>query len=99
MSPALADILLTNLINNVIRHNYTGGEVRLESGVDFVQVSNTGNPLKSEPERLFERFKKESTGAESLGLGLAIVKEICDNCELRISYRYEEPVHSIRITV
>lgn len=97
MSPALADILLTNLINNAIRHNYNGGELRLQSGTDHVQVSNTGNPLKSEPERLFERFKKESTGAESLGLGLAIVKQICDNCELRISYQYKEPIHSIKI--
>lgn len=98
MSPALADILLTNLINNAIRHNYNGGELRLESGTDYLKVSNTGNPLKSDPERLFERFKKESTGAESLGLGLAIVKQICDNCELRISYRYQEPIHSIKIT-
>ena len=97
MSPALADILLTNLINNAIRHNYTGGELRLESGTDYVQVSNTGNPLKSDPERLFERFKKESARAESLGLGLAIVKEICDNYELRISYQYQEPIHSIRV--
>ncbi|MCF0073632.1 HAMP domain-containing histidine kinase [Dyadobacter sp. CY261] len=97
MSPALAEILLTNLISNAIRHNHPGGELRLEAGADFVQISNTGNPLKSDPERLFERFKKESTGAESLGLGLAIVKQICDNCDLQISYRYSESIHIIRL--
>lgn len=97
MSPALAEILLTNLINNAIRHNYNGGELRVEWGSDYLQVSNTGNPLKSDPERLFERFKKDSTGAESLGLGLAIVKQICDNFDLNISYQYIEPVHTIRI--
>lgn len=97
MSPALAEILLTNIINNAIRHNYNGGELRVEWGSDYLQVSNTGNTLKSDPERLFERFKKDSTGAESLGLGLAIVKQICDNFDLNISYQYIEPVHTIRI--
>jgi signal transduction histidine kinase len=97
MSPALAEILVTNLINNAIRHNYTGGELRISTNKDHIEVSNTGAVLKSDPERLFERFKKESTGAESLGLGLAIVKQICDSCELHISYQYQEPMHVIKV--
>jgi signal transduction histidine kinase len=97
MSPALGEILVTNLINNAIRHNYTGGELRISTNKDHIEVSNTGAALKSDPERLFERFKKESTGAESLGLGLAIVKQICDSCELHISYQYQEPMHVIKV--
>lgn len=98
MSPALADILLNNLINNAIRHNNTsGGRLNVETGSDYLRISNTGKPLKAEPERLFERFKKESVGTESLGLGLAIVKEICDACELQISYQYHEPMHIVLI--
>jgi signal transduction histidine kinase len=97
MSPALADILVTNLINNAIRHNDTGGQLRISTNIDHIEVSNTGAALKSDPERLFERFKKESTGAESLGLGLAIVKQICDSCELHISYQYHEPMHVIKV--
>lgn len=97
MSPALAEILVTNLINNAIRHNYIGGELRIATNTDHIEVSNTGAALKSDPERLFERFKKESTGAESLGLGLAIVKQICDSCELHISYQYHEPMHVIKV--
>lgn len=98
MSPALADILLTNLISNAIRHNYSGGELRVETGNGYLRISNTGLPLKTDPGRLFERFKKESTGAESLGLGLAIVREICDVCELFIRYDYKEPMHIISIS-
>jgi signal transduction histidine kinase len=97
MSPALAEILVTNLINNAIRHNYIGGNLSISTSMNYIEVSNTGAALKSDPERLFERFKKESTGAESLGLGLAIVKQICDSCELHISYQYHEPMHVITV--
>lgn len=98
MSPALADILITNLINNAIRHNHTGGQLTIETGGAHIEISNTGAPLKSDPERLFERFKKESSGPESLGLGLAIVRQICESCDLTISYQYHEPIHAIRVS-
>lgn len=97
ISPALADILLTNLLNNAIKHNFTGGLIELESGADYFQISNTGHELKTDPDRLFERFKKESTpGTESLGLGLAIVKQICENHTLSFNYTYTHGVHRLR---
>ena len=98
MSPALADILLTNLLSNAIRHNYTNGALFIESGTGYLEVRNSGNVLKIDPERLFERFKKESAGVESLGLGLAIVKQICDNYDLRITYESHGNLHTIRIS-
>jgi signal transduction histidine kinase len=97
MSPSLVDILLTNLLNNAVKHNYHGGEITVETGNEHLRISNTGHPLKADPESLFDRFKKESTGAESLGLGLAIVKQICDNYGLDLHYQYSENIHSIKI--
>lgn len=97
MSPALAEIMIVNLINNAIRHNHQNGTLNMETGNNFLQVSNTGNALRTAPEDLFDRFKKESTGSESLGLGLAIVKQICDNYHLKISYQNQESIHKIRI--
>ncbi len=97
MSPSLADILLNNILSNAIRHNYANGQLFLESDENFLKIGNTGNELKADPERLFERFKKESAGAESVGLGLAIVKQICDNYALEIEYTYHETIHSIGI--
>lgn len=97
MSPALADILAANLLNNAIRHNHVNGSLHIETGNGYLQVSNSGNVLKTDPERLFERFKKESSGTESLGLGLAIVKQICDNYGLQISYENRDSMHIIRV--
>ncbi|TLU98809.1 sensor histidine kinase [Dyadobacter luticola] len=98
MSPTLADILLSNLLSNAIRHNYAGGSLNVESGNDYLTISNTGAHLTADPERLFERFKKESSGSESLGLGLAIVKQICDIAGLQITYQNIETLHTIRIS-
>lgn len=97
MSHALADIFLNNILSNAIRHNLSKGKICLESDAGFIRISNTGHDLKADPERLFERFKKESTGSESVGLGLAIVKQICDNYGLAIAYTYHETIHSILI--
>jgi signal transduction histidine kinase len=97
MSLALADIFLNNLLSNAIRHNLTKGKIFLESDAGFIRISNTGCDLKVEPERLFQRFKKESAGSESVGLGLAIVRQISDNYALEVEYTYHETIHSILI--
>ena len=98
MSPALAEVLLNNILSNAIRHNFTNGNIFLESRDNYLRISNTGNELKANPERLFERFKKESAGADSLGLGLAIVRQICDNYNLEVEYTYQDTIHSLLIT-
>ncbi|MFC5412094.1 sensor histidine kinase [Larkinella bovis] len=85
---ALADSLVTNLVNNAIKHNHAEGQVELLSDGDQLWLINTGQSLTTQPERLFERFKKEGAGPDSVGLGLAIIKEICDNYGLQV--RYEE---------
>ncbi|MBD2754970.1 sensor histidine kinase [Spirosoma validum] len=95
---ALADSLVTNLISNAIRHNQPKGRIELTSNADQLCLSNTGGHLSSDPERLFERFKKESTGPDSVGLGLAIVRQICDSYGLRIAYQETAGIHQFCIT-
>ncbi|CAG5070539.1 hypothetical protein DYBT9623_03084 [Dyadobacter sp. CECT 9623] len=97
ISPALAEIMVTNLVSNAIKHNYNDGKLTILTGANYFVISNTGHELKADPGRLFERFKKESAQAESVGLGLAIVKQICDNYELHIDYRNVDSLHSIRV--
>ncbi len=97
IDPVLADVLLTNLLQNAVRHNYEGGciEVRLDSRRLCIQ--NTGQPPQAPPEEFFRRFRKDQQSGESLGLGLAIVKRICELNQLDISYRYLNERHQIRI--
>jgi signal transduction histidine kinase len=97
MNPTLADILITNLLTNAIRHNIPGGRIDITVTATTFTVANTGVPLTIDPDRLFERFKKQQQSSASLGLGLAIVKKICDNYPLDIRYQYHNTLHTLTI--
>jgi signal transduction histidine kinase len=83
--PALLDRLLSNLVDNAVRHNRPGGWVDVVTGHDdgeaVVTVRNSGDPVPpAEVDRLFEPFQRLASprmaGARSTGLGLAIVRSI-----------------------
>jgi signal transduction histidine kinase len=83
--PQLAGRLVSNLLDNAIRHNYDNGEIALTTGISaggpFLSVINTG-PIIPETEisRLLEPFQQlgtQRTGHSSgHGLGLAIVAAV-----------------------
>ena len=93
----LVEILLTNLINNAIRHNWEEGKIKLSLTNASLLISNSGPELSIKPDDLFRRFKKSNQSAQSLGLGLAIVKKICDFYGYEIKYELKEGFHTIQI--
>lgn len=93
--PVLADILLSNLISNAIRHNLPNGFIRVRLKREFLQIENPGEPLRMEASQMFGRFKKGSTESHSIGLGLAIVKRICEQSGLSITYENAGKIHRI----
>jgi Histidine kinase-, DNA gyrase B-, and HSP90-like ATPase len=83
--PRLADSLVTNLIDNAIRHNVDRGWVKITTATTGQQatlgISNTGPVIPpGEVDRLFQPFQR--LGTERIGhdtghgLGLAIVRAI-----------------------
>jgi len=97
MNPQLLDILLTNLVQNAIRHNFKGGSIKIGISKNILTIANTGENLQINPVELFERFKKGANSKESLGIGLAIVKSIKDIYKIDIKYSYEESNHQFKI--
>ncbi|MDJ1484268.1 HAMP domain-containing sensor histidine kinase [Cytophagaceae bacterium YF14B1] len=93
ISPALADSLVNNLLSNAIKYSKPEGILRIFTHARQLCIYNSGEPLKNDPEKLFDRFKKDSDGSESLGLGLAIVKQICENYQLQLQYTYSYGMH------
>lgn len=93
----LIEILLTNLINNAIRHNWEEGKIKISLNDSSLIISNSGPELSINPDDLFRRFKKSNQSAQSLGLGLAIVKKICDFYGYEIKYELKEGFHTIQI--
>lgn len=95
---ALAELLVTNLLNNAVKHNLpVNGSLTVHSTQHEITFSNTGPALTVSPADLFERFKKQNPASGSLGLGLAIVKKICTAYDLDIAYETKGEMHSLTI--
>ncbi|MFM9986081.1 MAG: sensor histidine kinase [Flavobacteriales bacterium] len=97
MNSQLADILLSNLLSNAIRHNVEGGDICIDVDSRWFMISNSGVEPNFEPEKMFERFQKQHTSHESVGLGLSIVKQICDTSGFRVMYIFDKGYHRLRI--
>jgi signal transduction histidine kinase len=88
MDEALADILISNLLQNAIRHNKNKGEIFIRSTANSLFITNTGDPLTVASDELFLRFKKNDASGNSLGLGLAIVKSITSVYNFDITHSF-----------
>ena len=95
---SLADLLLTNLISNAIRHNIPGGSIKVMFARAGMVISNTGLQPQLPVAELFERFKKGDPASDSIGIGLAIVRQICDLMNFNIVYEYASGQHIIAIS-
>lgn len=95
--PQLVHILLNNLLGNAIRHNIEGGFIRVTLNPQMLEITNPGEPLQGNPEHMFQRFRKNKQGADSVGLGLSIVKQICMQSDIAVHYVYERGFHSLRL--
>ncbi|MDX2249549.1 MAG: HAMP domain-containing sensor histidine kinase [Bacteroidia bacterium] len=99
MDPMLLDILLTNLLQNAIRHNIENGIIDIHLNNKGLTIKNTGHPPVLPPEQMFERFKKNKQSGESNGLGLSIVKKICEVNQFVIRYDYHSDWHEVSLGI
>ncbi len=96
--PHMAEILLQNLLTNAIKHNQRDGSIFIKLDPKTLEIVNTGNQPDHDVNEFFERFKKGNSNDDSIGLGLSIIKQICIVNGFEISYSYQAPFHSVRIS-
>lgn len=96
MDVGLADLLMSNLIKNAVKHNVDEGFISVKLNHDLLTLENSGLPFEGDSKLLFERFTIGKNG--NLGLGLAIIKQICDVYGFDIRYAIRENVHKIEIS-
>lgn len=90
----LADSLISNLLGNAIKYNYSGGKIVIAVREGRYCISNTSFHPAIDDKRLFRRFSSSvSKKQTSNGLGLAIVKRIADTHDLSIAYNFTEAMH------
>jgi len=99
MNPALAEVLISNLIRNAIFHNTEGGQVTITISEEVWRIANTGQPVALEAKRIFNRFEKDGTKRQSTGLGLAIAQAICKTYGLSLVYDYVQGEHCFTLNV
>ncbi|WP_201713362.1 ATP-binding protein [Rossellomorea arthrocnemi] len=88
MDPDRIEQVLTNLIDNALRHTPTGGEVTVslteKKGGFLFHVRDTGSGIPEEDlpfvfERFYKADKARTRGKSGTGLGLAIAKNIIES--------------------
>lgn len=95
-SKYLMDVLINNLFSNAIRHNETGGIIRIIIKHKKLLFQNTGEQTPLVDSVVFERFYK-SKRSDGTGLGLAIMKNICNLYGFDLVYKYVDGLHSFEI--
>jgi signal transduction histidine kinase len=105
--PSLAESLVSNLVDNALRHNVAGGRVDIRTtqvaGQAVLSVRNTGPVVPAaDVERLFQPFQRLASGrtsrASGHGLGLAIVQSIAHAHQATLTAR-PRPGGGLDITV
>jgi len=85
MDPDRIEQVLTNLIDNAIRHTPSGGKIIVTVESDeqrlYIEVKDTGSGIPPEDlpfvfERFYKADKARTRGSSGTGLGLAIAKNI-----------------------
>lgn len=94
---SLAQILVSNLVKNSLLHNREGGELQVLTTPTSLVIKNTGDvPLDGE--KLFRRFYHGMDGKKnSTGLGLAIARSIALSSSLKLTYEWQDGMHTFRL--
>lgn len=98
-NPVLAEILISNLFLNAIRHNINNGQILIKLTSNSLIFSNSGKSQPLVAYNLFNRFSKSNPSEQGNGLGLAIIKKIADLNEWAISYSFANNIHSFLLTL
>ena len=94
---SLAQILVSNLVKNSLLHNREEGELQVLTTPTSLVIKNTGDvPLDGE--KLFRRFFHGMDGKkDSTGLGLAIARSIALSSSLKLTYEWQDGMHTFRL--
>lgn len=98
MNVDLCFVLVNNLIQNAIRHNYTNGSITIFIQKNSLSIHNTGKEEALKTGLLFKRFQKDSASNLSIGLGLAIANEIAEASGLSLKYEFVNQTHCFTLT-
>lgn len=95
----LADIIISNLLNNAIRYNIRNGSITVHLTNKQLAVCNTSLLPDLDASKVGNRFYRHpATKPNGNGLGLSIVKQICEVANYQFQYSYTAQQHIFTIS-
>ena len=73
--------IVDNLLSNACKYNVKNGNVHIFIQKDILVIEDSGIGIK-EPQKIFDRFYKETS--RGMGIGLHVVKKLCDDLNILI---------------
>lgn len=98
MNKPLANILVSNLIMNSIKHNRYHGFITITLTGISLSIENSGGIPGDIPTVSIEEVQNNFKPIKSLGLGLEIIKRICRTYNFGINYSIEYEKYKIEVT-
>ncbi|GAB3892702.1 HAMP domain-containing sensor histidine kinase [Larkinella knui] len=89
MNPYLAEVLVSNLLQNAIRYSEPASRVEITLTPSCFMIQNQGEALPFPAHQLFDRFRKHPAHPDSTGLGLALVQQIAHLYGIAVHYFYQ----------
>jgi signal transduction histidine kinase len=104
--PQLLERMISNLVDNAVRHNQPGGWIRLRTGSSdsaaYLQIANSGPCIPDDAvPSLFEPFRRMEArpgGREGVGLGLSIAQSVLTAHHATVTAR-SQPAGGLDISV
>jgi two-component system OmpR family sensor kinase len=79
--------IISNLVSNAFKHNIPNGYIKIKLSNNDLVIENSSNKIKN-PEKLFDRFYRESQ--RGLGLGLSIAKKLANELNWKLKIKAEK---------
>jgi signal transduction histidine kinase len=94
----LADIIISNLVNNAIRYNIENGSISINLKTNQLIIANTSHLPDLDAAKVGNRFYRHpATKPDGNGLGLSIVKQICTVAGYTFTYHFKDNQHYLSI--
>lgn len=94
----LADIIISNLLNNAIRYNMQNGSITISLKNKHLVIVNTSHIPDLDAVKVGNRFYRHpATKPDGNGLGLSIVKQICSVAGYTFTYHFNNNQHYFSI--
>lgn len=80
--------VIDNLLNNAIKYNKKGGEIRINLRVGYLEIADSGCGMESgQIQKVFERYVRCNDHQGGFGIGLALTQRICKEYNIDIEVK------------